>query len=90
MSSRPDGSAGAPPGGPGLFLRRWALLPGCLGGGPVDNVRLTGTGRLRCRMGALWRFRKLARLGVCVTLSPDELRLVAGWIEGGAGPRAPP
>lgn len=34
-------------------------------------------------MGAIWRLRKQARVGVGVTLSPREMRLVAGWLAGG-------
>lgn len=53
-------------------------------------MRRVGTGTLRCPMGAIWRLRKMARLDVCVTLSPREMRLVALWLEAEAGPRAPP
>lgn len=52
-------------------------------------MKLNGIGVLRCRLGAIWLLRKLARLDVHKTLSPHEARLVAQWLSEGPA-RGPP
>ena len=56
------------------------------------GLKLNGIGVLRCRLGAIWRFRRMARRGICKTLSPHEAALVAQWLADGfpERPRAPP